>query len=117
MQVDNAFIAQPKGLSKKGRQAYRAIVDALRKHGLVYTGGGRAFYSPKEWKDRGEDYGTESQLVVVYDGGDLFYVFNSSMHSEFEKPANVREEIDKRLADFGLYVEECTGWYAAVYEI
>ena len=107
-------IAIPKGLTRKGRQAATAILKRLREaslDGKVETGGCRLFYSPKEWKDRGEEYGTEGILVVVYDGGDAYHHFsyNTEAVSYLDKMAEALKKV-------GVHAEACTGWYSAVYE-
>jgi hypothetical protein len=76
----------------------------------------KAFYSPGEWKQRGEKYGTESILVIVYDGSDLRSVF--SMDACYDaRSYEPYEALQERLSTAGLFFEECTGWYAAVYKV
>jgi len=99
-------LTQPQDLSPAGVLAYTAITGLIAKHGLQ-TGGCKAFYSPREWFARGERYGTRSELVVVYDGGELGEVCR--MDGAFYS------ELVEALKGQHLYVEECTGWYAAVY--
>lgn len=79
--------------------------------GTFNTGGCRPFYTPAEWKNRGEDYGTESVLVLVHDGGDLARFCNSDY-------ADLRAMEDFRsfLKSKNLYLEGCTCWYSAIYE-
>lgn len=106
------FNAMPKGLSRKGQEAYGIIMEVLRAHDGEDTGGCKSFYSPAEWKARGEEYGTESELVVVYDGGDLRPFFNMD---DAYPGYDLHEKMRQALAKAGLYAEECTGWYGAVY--
>ena len=73
-------------------------------------GGCRAFYTPEEWKERGEDYGTESVLVVCHDGGDLAPYLNMD-YCAYKK----WEEMFKEFEGTEFYVEQCTSWYSAVY--
>lgn len=101
----------PTGLSRKGRSAAAAIKKVLAQHGMTDTGGCRAFYTPKEWAERGEQYGTKSLLIVVYDGGDLYNFL--SYNSEW---AGGQDAMHKSLAAVGVYAESCTGWYSAIYE-
>lgn len=101
----------PTGLSRKGRKAAAVIKKVLAQHGMTHTGGCRAFYTPKEWSERGEQYGTKSLLVVVYDGGDLYNFL--SYNSEWD---GCKEVLRKALEDAGVYAEACTGWYSAIYE-
>lgn len=77
------------------------------------TGGGcRAFYAPEEWKDRGEEFGTMSDLVIVHDGGDLAPWFNLD-YGRY----GLNDRMQDALARKGLYVEQCTSWYSAIYPV
>jgi len=95
-------------LSKEGNAAYDAIVGFLRKHDLTYTGGCKAFYSPEEWKARGEEYGDKSHLVICHDGGDLSSICGGDY-------GPMHEKFDEVLKACGVYLEPCTCWYTAVY--
>ena len=75
-------------------------------------GGCRAFYSPKEWKERKEDYGLNSVLIVVHDGGDLAKYCNPDYESYSDC-----ENLNKALEKIGYYLEGCTCWYSAVYKV
>ncbi len=75
-----------------------------------YDGGCRTFYSPEEWRARGEHYGRESCLIVVHDGGDYAYAFSHSYGDSVLMEA-MREALDAE----GYYAEACTGWYTAIY--
>jgi len=108
----NKDLEKPTGLSKQGEAAYEAIMGCLGKHGLTDTGGCKAFYSPQQWKERGEDYGTESVLVVVHDGGAHAPCFSY----DYQAYALI-DEMAEVLKAHGLFVEQCTGWYSAVYTI
>jgi hypothetical protein len=101
--------SKPEGLSEKGSQTYDIIMQVLTAYDALDTGGCKTFYSPAEWAARGEDYGTNSELVVVYDGGDVRPFFNcNETFVYFEK-------MIEALQPAGLYFEQCTGWYAAIY--
>jgi hypothetical protein len=121
-----ADLAMPEGLDDAGRRAYGIITAYLKQHGRIDTGGCKAFYSPAEWKAREEKYGTESHLVVVYDGGAMRPVFSMDaaydldcdryqQTGEKRKPYALYEGMQDKLREAGLYFEESTGWYAAVY--
>jgi hypothetical protein len=99
-----------------GRKAAEMIVLYLSEVGLGWTGGCRAFYTPQEWQERGEEYATDSELVIVHDGGDLSYLLNWDKfldQSDYQR----FEELQHRLKRMGLYIEGCTCWYSAVYPI
>lgn len=102
----------PTKLSKVGKKAAQAIVALMTEELPNPSGGGcRAFYTPKEWKDRGEEYGLDAVLIVVHDGGDAARFFNM----DYEQYAAV-ERMNERLATLGLYAGQCTCWYSAVYK-
>ena len=112
--VDNSHCVQmPEDLDARGQEAYRVIMKVLEANDATNTGGCQAFRSPKEWKARGEEYGCDSKLVVVYDGGDhgAYFSLDKSYpnYVEFEK-------MNDALKKIGMYAEECTCWYAAIYE-
>jgi hypothetical protein len=119
-------LAMPEGLDDAGRRAHEIIVTYLRRHDLTDTGGCKAFYSPVEWKAREEKHGAESHLVVVYDGGALRPVFSMDAAHDLDcghyqqtgkrrEPYALYEGMQEKLREAGLYFEECTGYYAAVY--
>ena len=105
----------PTNLEANGKLAYKIITDFLIQNLATYTGGCKPFYSPSEWKERGERYGTKSHLVIVYDGGDLSRIFNS----DYAALNNYKlyEAVGSQLREYGLFVEECTSWYSAIYSI
>lgn len=109
---NNPDLAKPSDLSPEGEKAYRAFVAFLNAKGLTHTGGCRTFYSPEEWTDRGEEYGTESVLVIVHDGGEVASVCNL----DYERYELNGEMIDA-MAEAGFFVEGCTCWYSAVYRV
>jgi hypothetical protein len=111
-------LAMPTDLSPAGQRAYGAIMKLLVKHldGLPdagaaeeLTGGCRAFYSGRDWTARGGEYGQRAELVVVYDGGYLYDLFN-------EVPA-FGDELAKELETFQLYYEHGTSWMGGVYPL
>lgn len=106
----NPDLAIPNGLTAQGKKAAHAILNLLERQDSTYTGGCKAFYSPKEWRERGEAYGTDSVLIVVHDGGDLAYRFNYD-HGCF----GLVNEMAGALNEVGFYAEPCTSWYSAIY--
>jgi hypothetical protein len=133
-------LSKPEGLSPAGERAYETIISHLKKQfgdsfDEFSTGGCKAFYSPEEWRERGEMYGKKSELIVVYDGGELRPFFNmdsayesSLMYADFlnenglSLPGDYNmwstcEIMQAALREAGVYAEECTGWYAAIYKI
>lgn len=102
-------------LSGKAKEIADGIVQWMtdRYQEAPDGGGCKAFYSPEEWEDRGESYGLRSQLVLVHDGGDLAPLCNPDYEcwKDLDAFSNFLQE------KFGVYVEPCTGWYAAVYPV
>ena len=72
----------------------------------------QSFYTPEAWRARGEEYGCDSLLVVRHEGGDLAPYFSY----DYEAYQQI-EQMRQRLAEIGLYAEQCTGWYSAIYRI
>jgi len=101
----------PEGLSAKGKKAMGIILRVAKSLEMSYTGGCTPFYSPQEWKERGEKYGRESLLIVCHDGGDLEAFF-----SPYEALDSFAEELRAALEAEGFFFENCTGWYTAIYE-
>lgn len=119
MQIQNPHLAMPAGLDEKGQKAHAIIVEYLVANNLTTTEL-QAFYGPVEWRQHGE-YGCESHLVVMYDGatslkrvfsseGDATYLYTPDCYKH-------NEAMQKKLAEVGLYFQECTRYYGAVYEI
>lgn len=97
----------PGGASDKAKEAIRTIMSVAQPE----TGGGcRAFYTPEEWAERGERYGTKSVLVVCHDGGDLTHSFNPDYRNHL-----AMEKLQAELGKLGLYAELCTSWFSAIY--
>ena len=101
-----------KNIKGRGLTAARAVVKFLKAEQVALDGGGcRAFFSADEWAKRGERFGTKSVLVLVHDGGVL------STYCDLDSGAHhAQERFTAWLAEEGLYVEACTGWYSAIYE-
>ncbi len=102
----------PNGLSTSGRRAAEAIHEFLATKDLEYHGGGGRFYSPAQWRDRGERYGLSSLLIVTHDGGDHAGAFNL----DYEQYA-LNNELTQWLRDNGFWMEQCTSWYTAIYAL
>ena len=106
----NPDLAIPHGLSPEGRVAADTILALLDARSTTYTGGCRAFYSPAEWRARGEAYGTDALLILVHDGGDLAPYCNP-LYEDRDAMRALRDA----LAVHDLYAEQATGWYTAIY--
>lgn len=104
----STFNHRPHGLSEAGNKAYDAIMATM---GDVETGGCRTFYSPAEWAARGETYGRNAELIVVYDGGDV------SSYFTYDYGFTLAEKMSDALSKVGMFAEQCTGWYSGIYNI
>jgi hypothetical protein len=71
----------------------------------------KTFYTPDEWKERREQYGQNSELIIVHDGGP----FAPYCNWDYEQYNRI-EELQAALANIGYYLEGCTCWYSAVYK-
>lgn len=120
--------AMPDGLTAQGRRAHEIIVAYLKQRGFSDNSTCKAFYAPAEWAAREEAYGTKSHLVVVYDGGairpvfsmDAAYDLDCAVYQETGKkrePYELYEGMQAKLREAGLYFEECTGYYSAIYSV
>lgn len=113
------YMAVPETLKGLARQAAEKAVEFIRaNHKAVFgqdkepnTGGCKMFYTPEEWKERRELYGTESLVVVVHDGGDHAAYFNWDYECY-----KLIESLGEELAKIGCFAEQCTCWYSAIYK-
>lgn len=114
MTIPNYDLEMPNGISARGRLAHRVICEVMHEceGDDIYTGGCKTFYSPEEWIARGEEYGRESELVIVHDGGEVAKYFNLDYECY-----DLEQRMQKELAAHGLYAEPCTSWYTAIYKI
>lgn len=112
-----ACLAKPDGLDEKGERAYEVVMAFLKARGMTYTGGCKAFYSPKEWRERGEEYGLESCLIVTHDGGDHARAFSFDACHVHGRPEEYEpcESMQDALGKVGCFAEQCTVWYTAIY--
>lgn len=102
----------PNDVSEAGKKAAQAILahaEAILMH-APRSSSCQTFYSPAAWKARGEMYGLNSLLIVVYDGGDLdtFFEYETMRYDRIGSMAAA-------LTAAGFWSEACTRWYSAVY--
>lgn len=70
----------------------------------------QVFWTGEEWRDRGEQYGCTSKLVVVHDGGTYAPYFNYAYGD-----SSRYEYMQKVLKRLGYWAEPATSWYTAIY--
>lgn len=104
-------LAMPEGLSSLGQDAWALIVEELKRQGNTDTGGCTAFKHPTNDSDHYE-YGANSELLVIYDGGCVGYAFEYD-NQEYEQ----MESMVEVLKPIGVYSESQTCWYSAIYKI
>lgn len=109
--TQNPDLAIPTGLTRKGRAVATAILAKMIELDRAYTGGCKLFESPKVWAERGEEWGRNSLLIVIHDGGDAAPFFNHDYMAY-----DSMEMMRKHLEPLGVYAEQCTSWYTAIYE-
>ncbi len=104
-------LAIPPELSPRGKKAARMILDFLLAERLMGTCGCQAFYSPRHWKERGEKYGHDALLTLVYDGGDITTCMDLAQ-GRHELVDRFQENLERH----GFVMEPCTHWYSAIYD-
>lgn len=92
------------------RRAAKIVRDYLVRHEVIEHGGGGKFYTPAEWRDRGESYGLDALVIVTHDGGDHAGCFNW----DYEQ-YGLLEGLMEHLRGHGLWMEQCTSWYTAIF--
>lgn len=100
--------------NERAHLAWEIVVDFLRARGMLNSGGAeRVFWSPEEWRARGERYGTRPPcvLVVTHDGGAHARAFSW----EYEDYETI-EALSERLRSRSFLLEQCTGWYSGIYD-
>jgi len=117
--IENRDLIMPDGLDEKGRKAYAIIVEYLKANKLTCTEL-RAFYAPAEWIKRGHEYGQGACLIIMYDGAtSLKRVFSMDACYAAARPGvdcyALYEGMQAKLNEAGMFFEECTNWFCAVY--
>ncbi|OBK36967.1 hypothetical protein A5658_04720 [Mycobacterium sp. 1245111.1] len=100
----------PDGLCPLGQTAAATLWEFFVHQGIEYHGGGGKFYTPAQWAERGETGGRSSVLVVTHDGGEHAGAFNLD-YEQYE----LNNALNECLSSVGLYAEQCTSWYSAIY--
>lgn len=95
----------------RGKAAAELILDFLLAEGLTGTCGCHAFYSPQQWKERGEKYGHDALLILVYDSGDITTCMDPAQGQH-----DLIDRFMENLERNGFVIEPCTHWYSAIYD-
>lgn len=70
-----------------------------------------SFYTPEEWRARGEEYCTDSKLILVFEGN-LFSVMNGYTDSY-----KLYDEFDRFVRGFGYYFDLGNAWNMGFYPL
>lgn len=113
MSFDKDNWAVPTGLSRKARKLALAIVKLAKERN--WYAGQKVFWSPKQWKDKGEHYGLNAELVILHECGDHAPFFSLD-HSSYTGSYKQYDEQVKFLSGYGFYSEGLYTWSSAIYE-
>ena len=105
----------PTGLSRKARK----LVFAIRKLALKFSwsaGGQKVFWSPKEWAEKGEQYGKGAELVILHEGGDHAPYFSLDHAYDERHPYLNYEFTIAFLQKYGYWSEGLYTWSTAIYK-
>jgi len=67
------------------------------------------FYTSQEWKDRGEEYCTNADLIIVFESSVMYSAVNH------EHGFSMDEDLRVGLEELGYYMELGTSWYGGLY--
>lgn len=90
-------------------QAAEEVLDDVGREELLRDS---PFYTPEEWAARGEEWGLNSQLVLVHEGSWFSYLLNLEEQAYALYDA-FAEKLNQILPDY--HFELCTSWCSALY--
>lgn len=114
MNVNEDFIIDNE-LSQEAQQACNVIIGRMLSTLTQISGGGcKAFHDPKSWNDRltenPDGYIGDPVLIVCHDGGDQARFFNYD-YCDYDAVNSMMDSLN----EIGLYSEQITSWYSAIY--
>jgi hypothetical protein len=113
MSYDKDNWAVPTGLSRKARKLAFALAKLAKERN--WNAGQKVFWSPKQWRDKGESYGRDAELVILHEGGahapffSLDHAYNTRFYNQYEEQVRF-------LSEYGFWLEGLYTWSSAVYE-
>lgn len=113
MSYDKDNWAIPTGLTRKTRKLAHAIAKLAKQRN--WYAGQKVFWSPQEWRNKGECYGRDSGLIILHEGGDHAPFFSLD-HSYDSGSYEQYEEQIKFLEAHGFWSEGLYTWSSAIYE-
>jgi hypothetical protein len=115
MSFDKDNWAVPAGLSRKARKLALALAKLAKERN--WNAGQKVFWSPKEWRNKGEHYGLNAELVILHEGGDHAPFFSLDYCSWYKDGRyDQYDEQCKFLREYGFWLEGLYTWSSAVYE-
>ena len=113
MSYDKDNWAVPTGLSRKARKLALALAKLAKERN--WNAGQKVFWSPKQWRDKGEPYGENSSLIILHEGGDHAPFFSMDYSYEAGSYDQYEEQL-KFLSGYGFWSEGIYRWSTAIYE-
>lgn len=98
MSFDKDNWAVPTGLSRNARKLALAIVKLAKERN--WYAGQKVFWSPKEWKEKGERYGEGAAFIVIHEGGDhapyfsMDHAYETGSYKQYEEQLKLLSEHD-----------------------
>lgn len=94
---------------------YNAVCDFERQAGKLDKfepeNDFQVFWEPAAWKERGEEYGHDSDLIVVHDGGTYAPYFNYE-YGDHPRYSHMHKVLNK----LNCWAEPATSWYTVIYQ-
>ncbi len=103
----------PSRISPIAALAARKIIEFARvtlSKADLYLGHEQPFRAPRAWRDDGHEYGLRSELIILHEGDDL-ELFLSYDREQYK----LIDLMDRHLRSLGVYTEQCTRTYSALY--
>ena len=105
----------PTGLSREARKLAFNLRGLARRF-RWFTGGQKVFWSPKQWRDKGEPFGKGAELIILHEGGDHAQFFSLDHAYESSKPYEDFEFMIQYLKQRGFWAESLYRWSTAIYK-
>jgi hypothetical protein len=105
----------PTGLTRKARNLIHKIREYAKDRKWDSGGHRKIFYSPEEWRERGEHFGTNAAFVILHECGDHAKYFSLDAAYDCGTYA-YHDEFFHWLKDNGFWSEQLYRWSSGVYE-
>lgn len=102
----------PNGLTDRGKAAAQVIIDFCKQHDLESDQ--EVFFDPHHWMGA---FGDNSLLIVTHANTDASRALSlDGAYERNRRDYSLYDALYKQLASVGVYIEQCTKYYSAVYE-